>query len=273
VAIATFWAPILPGGRAAAPPVFSVVPRLRCGNRPGCGLDSGVHSRHARDMRRQLVWLMAAMLLMTRVAQGDEPARLAEKDAAGEESVCLYPLLRKIAARECEQVPAAYGTTPASPLEWGYGGMSGPSGPNAERLLCPSGATPTATRRGSGPAPDDYHSTATSTFESRTAASDTLDIWSVKCPEDARPRSWYVNVYRCGPPCIPRGFRLMSMDAYQSMIESRKATESQDLPRSLELARKAHVLEPHSEVIEARRPYRVASSCGLAVLNICCIDK
>lgn len=164
----------------------------------------------------------------------------------------MYPLMRKRLPEACDAVPADYGTVLHLPLEWGYLGIAGPSGPNGGRVVCPGGGTPRSKRLGSrGPARE-YHTTAPASMTHRENQMDIIDVWQVRCPDEAQPRIWYFNLYRCGSPCMPHGFHLMHADATELYQESIKDMEAKDYISSLELAREAQALEPTSESINAR---------------------
>lgn len=136
-------------------------------------------------------------------------------------------------------VPPSRGWTPDDPVEWG---VPQHGAPWHGRLECPNGAEPRWTR--TGPAgPVRTPSVAPPSGLPRSADVDELDVWLVACPGDATARRLHLNPFRCGDPCPPRGWRLLSARAAAAVVASQSQTEP---AAALEWGRRAVQWAPSS---------------------------
>lgn len=144
----------------------------------------------------------------------------------------------------CDRVGPGRGLSPEQPLEWGPAAIGtlwhG-------RLVCPSGADPEVIRlEASIPSPTSE--SPPSGFP--TPGAEWLDAWSVRCPGDPQPRTWFASMFRCGDPCPPAGFRLVPGRAMERFVASRGAFEADQAAEALELAAAAVERAPRVERLQ-----------------------
>jgi tetratricopeptide (TPR) repeat protein len=77
-----------------------------------------------------------------------------------------------------------------------------------------------------------------------------LDAWSVSCPGGPAGQTWYANMYRCGDPCPPADFSVMSAEGMRLWLASGRAYDAGQIADAHELAREAAAAWPASERIQ-----------------------
>lgn len=150
---------------------------------------------------------------------------------------------------QCAALPKQHGLTPETPLEWGNAGRGqlwyG-------RLMCPSGASPQVERSGNIGSVK-YGSTAALSEHGEAMSGlaggespDIVDAWTVHCPGGSH--EWYANIYRCGSPCPPAGFRIMDAEAARAVSDADELLSGGQPTAALNAARKAQDLEPGADM-------------------------
>jgi len=186
------------------------------------------------------------LLLLVAACPGRRPAgtdgALSDPDATPDRCPSAE---RDLDPAACLEVPPKYGLSRKAPLEWGLGATGtlwfG-------RLVCPGGADPDVVRLGSisTKAPrSDSPPSGVPNF-----GGDILDAWSVSCPGGPEEQTWYSNMYRCGNPCPPEGFSVMSAEGMRLWLASRKAYDAGRSADAHQLAREAAEAWPASERIQ-----------------------
>lgn len=171
-----------------------------------------------------------------------EPAKVSQRAAEPDAPSCPSPSLELEPSR-CEALPASYGKTPEQPLEWG------PAASQRQlwfgRLACPNKEMPVVELEGMwGKAPTPSKAPPSSiTYE----ALDLLDVWAVRCPGQSTQRL-YLNLYRCGNPCPPKGFGLLEAKPFGLYTQSVVAYQTHGVEKAYSLAKEAYALEPASEL-------------------------
>lgn len=122
-------------------------------------------------------------------------------------------------------VPAA--GTFDDPFEWGIGADSD-NQLWLGRLACDSGAVPTMRRLQGQTARAQPSDSPRSNVGLPTGATETLHVWSVRCPSAETEDLWVVNAYRCGALCPPDGFQLLPATAALALEEARLAMVAGD---------------------------------------------
>lgn len=191
------------------------------------------------------MWLVMAVL--AGCGKKTPPASVPDAVAAAPED-CPTPET-VVDMAQCEDLPRKHGLTAQTPLEWGDAGRGqlwfG-------RLMCPSGASPQAERTGNigsvqygSSAPLSQHGTAMSGL-SGGQSPDIVDAWTIHCPGESQ--EWYANIYRCGNPCPPAGFRIMDAEAARAVSDADELLTGGQPSAALGAARKAHEIEPGADL-------------------------
>jgi len=159
---------------------------------------------------------------------------------ASDAPMCPTPTLDLVA--RCASPDPARGRSPERALEWGAM-VQGRLG--HDRLVCEDGSE---LRRVSRASTAGVRSTSprSSVPKFGDGANDIVDMWTVSCPGRAE-ETLYSNLYRCGDPCPPAGFRWLRADAEALFVTALKTKKSGQPERALSLLDEAVALEPNAE--------------------------
>lgn len=204
---------------------------------------------------RVIIWaILAAAVSACAGPQRLQPAAAAPGDTSGEASCPTVDT--DVDEAQCAGLPADFGLNRHTPVEWGRRAASGAALAKGRplpnqflyfgRLTCADGTDPVILSRSMGGAPATRSNSPLSTDATKIDAEspDILDYWKVQCGDTLI--RMYSNMYRCGSPCAPAGFRVIPAGAWASFQRGTELQGQGDQEGALAAFEAAVQAYPHS---------------------------